>query len=135
MSGDCTLLDPKCSRDVLIEKHWGALIDRSVSEYYWNELAKFDGVEREARRCFAPELFILLDVLAHPLQIPAIINTPHFYMFHYKALRLLLLEGAEHYVDLTHQDLRFISLSWLPYSLGLQITLEIPWRRPYAQIL
>eukprot|EP00976_Prorocentrum_cordatum_P069083 1179403-Prorocentrum_minimum.AAC.2 len=112
MSGDCTLLDPKCSRDVLIEKHWGALIDRSVSEYYWNELAKFDGVEREARRCFAPELFILLDVLAHPLQIPAIINTPHFYMFHYKALRLLLLEGAEHYVDLTHQDLRFISLNY-----------------------
>mmetsp|Transcript_18364 Transcript_18364/g.40135 ORF Transcript_18364/g.40135 Transcript_18364/m.40135 type:complete len:468 (-) Transcript_18364:207-1610(-) len=58
------------SRDVLIEKHWGALIDRSVSEYYWDELAKFDGIERE---------------------IPAVINSPQYYMFHYKNDGIIML--------------------------------------------
>mmetsp|Transcript_44982 Transcript_44982/g.75052 ORF Transcript_44982/g.75052 Transcript_44982/m.75052 type:complete len:467 (+) Transcript_44982:257-1657(+) len=62
------------SREVLIEKHWGALIERNVCEYYWEEMAKYDDDFRE---------------------VPAVINSPQYYIFHYRNDGVILLSVCQ----------------------------------------
>jgi len=57
------------SKDVLIEKHWGQVNERSVCDFFWAEVGKLSSVH----------------------ELPSVLTSPQHYIFHYKNDGVILI--------------------------------------------